>query len=115
VVRSNVIATWKGSYLGCGQGPTGLRLVVRRSGRTGNRLKATFNFYALRSNPTVPSGSYAMTGYYFPGGVALDGTRWIHQPAGYEMVNLVGVPPLPGGKNFRGAVVDCTTFSLKRS
>jgi hypothetical protein len=113
--RSNVVATWRGSYLGCGQGPTGLRLVVKRKGSAADRIKATFSFFALPSNPAVPSGSYSMTGYYFPGGVALDGTRWIHQPAGYGIVNLVGVPPRPGGKKFRGAIVGCTTFSLKRS
>jgi hypothetical protein len=112
--RSDVIDTWKGSYLGCSQGPTGLRLAVRRRGRAGDRLYATFNFYALKSNPSVPSGSYAMTGYYFPGGVALYGTHWIHQPPGYGMVNLVGRPPRRDGTTFRGAIVDCTTFSLKR-
>jgi hypothetical protein len=113
--RPDVVGRWKGSYLGCAQGPTGLRLVVKRKGRTGNRLKATFSFHALPSNPAVPSGSYAMTGYYFPGGVALYGTRWIHQAPGYNMVNLVGVSPRPGAKRFRGVIVDCTTFSLKRS
>ena len=110
---SAVAGLWKGSYLGCGQGPTGLRLVVRR--RAGNLLKATFSFHALPSNPTVPSGSYTMTGFYFPGGVALDGSRWIHRPAGYGMVNLVGTPPRAGGRRFRGAVVGCSTFSLTRS
>lgn len=110
---SNVTGTWTGSYLGCSQGPTGLRLVVKR--RAGNHLKATFNFYALRSNPGVPSGSYAMTGYYFPGGVALYGTRWIHQPAGYNIVNLVGLPPPAGGKRFGGVIAGCSTFSLKKS
>jgi hypothetical protein len=113
--RSDVIATWKGSYLGCGQGVTGLRLVVRARGHAGNRLKATFNFHAVPSNPTVPSGSYAMTGYFFAGGVVLDGTHWIHQPSGYGIVNLVGTPPRPGGKKFRGVVVGCAGFSLRRT
>lgn len=110
---SAVAGKWKGSYLGCGQGHTGLRLVVKRG--TGNHLKATFSFHALPSNPTVPSGSYAMTGFYFPGGVALDGSHWIHHPAGYAMVNLVGTPPRSGGKKFGGAVVGCSTFALTRS
>jgi hypothetical protein len=113
--RSNVIGTWKGSYLGCTQGPTGLRLVVKDKGRTGNELRATFNFHPLPSNPTVPSGSYAMTGYYFPGGVVLNGIRWIHMPPGYAMVNLVGAAPRSGQNTFDGAIVGCRTFSLKRS
>jgi hypothetical protein len=112
---SDVVGTWKGSYLGCAQGPTGLRLVVKRKRHTTNQLNATFNFYALPGNPAVPSGSYAMTGYYFPGGVALNGTHWIHQPPGYVFVNLVGNPPRSGGKRFSGAAVGCSTFSLKRS
>lgn len=110
--RSRVLGSWKGSYLGCAQGPTGLRLVVRAKGRTGNQLTATFNFYALPSNPTVPSGSYAMTGYYFPGGVALEQSHWIKQPPGYEMVNVVGKSPVAGGKRFGGVIVDCSKFSL---
>jgi hypothetical protein len=110
--RTAVIGTWKGSYLGCGQGPTGLRLVVKPAGRTGNRLKATFNFYALASNPGVPTGSYTMTGFYFPGGVVLDQDHWISQPAGYSMVNLVGNPPHLSKWN--GAIVGCTTFAVKR-
>ena len=78
-----MIDTWKGEYFGCGQGTTGLRLVIKRNGTSGNKLKATFNFYAVASNPGVPSGSYAMRGYWFPGGVELTGTRWINQPSGY--------------------------------
>jgi hypothetical protein len=107
-----VLATWKGSYQGCSQGPTGLTLVVRPKGRTGNRLKATFKFHALPSNPGVPSGSYAMTGWYFPGGVVLDQSHWISQPPGYGMVNLVGNAPC--GRKWGGAIVGCTTFSVHK-
>jgi hypothetical protein len=109
-----VVGTWKGSYLGCSQGPTGLRLVIMREPHTSNRLKAIFNFYPLPGNPTAPSGSYTMTGFYSPGRVTLHGSRWIHHPPGYILVNLVGKPPLPGGKRFSGAAVGCSTFSLKR-
>lgn len=109
---AHVVGTWKGSYLGCAQGPTGLRLVVRH--QAGNRLTARFNFYALPGNPAVPSGSYAMTGFYFPGGVALRGTHWIHRPPGFGMVNLVGKPLPAGAKRFGGAVAGCSAFSLKR-
>jgi len=113
--RANVIGTWKGLYFGCAQGTTGLRLVINRNGANGNKLKATFNFYAVTSNPGVPSGSYAMKGYWFPGGVALAGTHWINQPPGYGFVSLVGRAPAKGAKTFKGAVPECTTFSLKRA
>jgi hypothetical protein len=79
-----------------------------------NHLKATFNFYPLPSNPTVQSGSYTMTGSYSPGRVALYGSRWIHHPPGYMLVNLAGKPPPPGGSRFSGTAVGCSTFSLKR-
>jgi hypothetical protein len=104
--------TWKGSYLGCAQGPTGLRLAVKHA--TGNRLTAMFSFYALPGNPMVRSGSYAMTGFYFPGGVILEGSRWIHHPSGYRMVRLVGKPLRSSARRFSGAVVGCSAFSLKR-
>ncbi len=111
--RSKVVGTWKGSYLGCGQGATGLRLAVKPKKPTGNLITATFSFYALPSNPSVPSGRFAMSGYYFPGGVVLYQVKWIKQPAGYEMVNLVGGAPHAG--HLAGAVVGCATFSLKRT
>jgi hypothetical protein len=113
--RANVTGTWKGDYFGCGQGTTGLRLVIKRNGASGDKLKATFNFHAVASNPGVPSGSYAMSGYWFPGGVVLTGTRWIKQPPGYGFVGLVGPSPLKNAQTFKGVVPECSTFALKRS
>ena len=111
---SDVVGTWKGSYLGCTQGPTGLRLVIMHERHTSNGLTATFSFYPLPANRTAPSGSYTMTGSYSPARVALYGSRWIHHPPGYILVNLIGKPPPPGGKRFSGKAVGCSTFSLKR-
>jgi hypothetical protein len=111
--RSVVTGTWKGSYLGCNQGPTGLTLIVEPAGQTGNQLAAKFEFHALPSNPGVPSGSYTMKGYLFPGIVVLYGNKWIKQPSGYIMVDLAG--PLPKSGKFSGAVSTCSTFSLKRA
>jgi hypothetical protein len=110
--RSVVTGTWKGSYLGCEQGPTGLTLIVKPAGRTGNQLAAKFEFHALPSNPEVPTGSYTMKGYLFPGVVVLYGSKWIKQPGGYILVDLAG--PLPKAGKFSGAVSTCSTFSLKR-
>ena len=106
-----VTGTWKGSYLGCGQGPTALTLVIK--GHGGNNLTAIFEFHALPSNPGVPTGSYAMTGHYTPTTVVLVRSHWIKQPGGYQMVNLTG--PLPKGGKFTGTVGSCTRFSLTRS
>ena len=111
--RSVVAGTWKGSYAGCAQGPTGLTLIVRPAGKTGNQLAATFEFHALPSNPAVPSGSYTMKGYLFPGVVVLYASKWIKQPGGYILVDLAG--PLPKAGKFSGAVSSCSTFSVKRT
>jgi len=110
---SVVVGTWKGSYLGCVQGPTGLTLVVKPAGQTGNQLAAKFEFHALPSNPGVPSGSFTMKGYLFPGVVVLYASIWIKQPGGYILVDLAG--PLPKVGRFSGAVSFCSTFSLKRT
>jgi hypothetical protein len=110
--RSVVTGTWKGSYLGCTQGPTGLTLIVKPAGQTGNQLAAKFDFHALPSNPGVPTGSYTMKGYLFPGAVVLYASKWIKQPGGYVTEDLAG--PLPKAGKFSGAVSFCSTFSLKR-
>jgi hypothetical protein len=111
--RSVIAGTWKGSYLGCAQGPTGLTLIVKPAGKTGNELTAKFEFHALASNPGVPSGSYTMKGYLFPGVVVLYAGKWIKQPGGYVEVDLAG--PLPKAGRFRGAISSCSTFSLKKT
>ena len=110
--RSAVDGTWKGSYLGCTQGTTGLTLIVKPAGQTGNQLAAKFEFHALPSNPGVASGSFTMKGYLFPGVVVLYASKWIKQPGGYLLVDLAG--PLPKAGKFGGAVSFCSTFSLKK-
>jgi hypothetical protein len=109
---------WKGTYV-CSQGSTGLTLTVR-AGKTVDTtmhpLTATFDFYAVPGNPGVPSGSYSMTGYYFPGGIDLEPNQWISQPPGYTMVAINAVPPPAGGKTLKGAVPACNScFALKKS
>jgi hypothetical protein len=110
--RSVVTGTWKGSYLGCTQGPTALTLIVQPAGQTGNQLAAKFEFHALPSSPGVATGSYTMKGYLFPSVVVLYGSKWIMQPGGYILVDLAG--QLPKAGKFSGAVSGCSTFSLKR-
>jgi hypothetical protein len=107
---SAVTGTWVGSYE-CVQGKTGLRLTISRAGA--NLLDATFAFYALPSNPGVPSGSYKMTGEYTGSDVQLTQDYWIKQPSGYAMVNLDG--EVRGG-TFSGSVpyAGCGTFSLTK-
>jgi serine/threonine-protein kinase len=106
--------TWTGTYV-CSQGETGLRLVIQTG--SGGALTARFNFYAVPANPRVPSGSYTMTGTSSAAGIHLTPGHWIHQPAGYEMVDLSGPAPRNGGTLLRGTVTTpgCTTFSVTKS
>jgi hypothetical protein len=111
--RAKLIGTWKGSYLGCEQGPTALKLLVRKDGPSGDELSATFKFSALKTNPGVPNGSFKVTGFVFPNWAVLIGTTWIHHPGSYQIVSLVGAPP--AAKKWTGMVPSCSTFSLKRT
>jgi hypothetical protein len=112
------VGKWKGTYV-CSQGATGLTLTIKAGktvATTMHTLSATFDFYAVPANPRVPSGSYSMTGYYFPGGIDLQPTRWISQPAGYEMEAITAVPPVAGAKKLKGVVVACSgTIDLAKS
>ena len=106
--------TWTGAYY-CGQGETGLRLIMQAS--SDGQVNATFSFYPLPGNPDVPSGSFAMTGTYSAGGVALTPDYWISEPPGYEMVGLASVLA-PGNQNvLEGHITasGCTTFSVQKS
>jgi len=104
--------TWVGSYT-CAQGLTGLRLVIQAA--ADDNLIATFNFYAVPNNPSVPSGSFTMTGFVDPSGVFLNQGHWISQPSGWNMVNLAGSLPTAGGKSFSGSVIGCSSFALTKA
>jgi eukaryotic-like serine/threonine-protein kinase len=110
---ATLAGTWTGTYT-CSQGLTGLRLVIKTT--PDSRLTATFNFYPVPANPGVPSGSYTMTGTSSAGGVQLTHGHWIHEPSGYEMVDLSGPAPRNGGTLLSGTVTTsgCTTFSLTK-
>lgn len=109
---SAAAGTWNGTYT-CAQGLTGLRLTVKTA--AGDTLRATFAFSPVASNPSVPSGSYTMTGFMDPAGIFLDGNRWITQPSGYEMVNVVTSLPANHDTDLSGSVPGCSPLTLKRS
>jgi CARDB len=105
--------TWVGTYT-CRQGLTGLRLDIAVG--EGNSLDATFAFYAIDSNPDVPSGKFTMRGTYSDAGIELIQDTWVRHPAGYEMVDLRSGPFADGDTSLAGKVITdgCTTFSLER-
>ncbi|GIJ44507.1 hypothetical protein Val02_13930 [Virgisporangium aliadipatigenens] len=82
---ADIAGTWKGEYR-CAQGLTGLTLIIFVVDR--KNARATFEFYPLPSNPSVPRGSFALKGTYFSTGISLEPDYWIHQPAGYMMLGL---------------------------
>lgn len=107
-----VDGAWAGTY-SCNQGLTGMRMTI--TGSSGDNLAATINFYPVPSNPTVPKGSYAMTGKYSAaGGLVLTPDHWINQPPGYEMVPFSA--PGPSGNSMQGTVqsAGCSTFSVTK-
>jgi hypothetical protein len=103
--------TWLGTYT-CSQGLTGLRLTV--SNTAGDTLQATFAFFAVPSNPHVPSGSFSMTGHATGKTADLVHDHWITQTPGYVMVDLVGT--LRGDGVLGGSVSSsgCGSFSVTK-
>jgi hypothetical protein len=110
---SSLTGTWTGTYI-CSQGETGLRLAIR-AGPDGT-LTATFNFYAVPGNPSVPSGSFTMTGTYSHAGMHLTHGHWISEPPGYVLVDLSAPAPGNGGALLSGTVTTpgCTTFTVTK-
>ena len=107
-----VDGVWSGTYT-CNQGLTGMKMTI--TGSSDNNLQATVDFYAVSSNPTVPNGSYAMTGdYSSSGGLVLTPDHWIDQPSGYQMVGFSS--PGPSGGSMQGTVQysGCTAFSVSK-
>ncbi len=112
---TTLAGTWTGTYT-CSQGLTGLRLNIQVG--SNNQLDATFNFYAVPSNPNVPTGSFAMIGSYTAQGVVLSPDHWINEPSGYEMVGLNGGFSSGNQNVLQGQVSDvtgCTTFLVQKS
>lgn len=106
-------SVWEGRYV-CLQGVTGLTLELTGSG--GPSVAAVFRFYAVPENPTVPSGSYSLTGLVRGDGtIDLTPERWFEQPPGYVMVGMTGLlDPTTG--IMRGMITnpDCAAFDLHR-
>ena len=114
---ANLIGDWTGSYT-CSQGLTGLDLSIERS--SSGVVNATFNFYPLPENPSVPTGSFLMEGSYGENGnLILNGTDWLEQPTGYRTVNLEGqvsnnFSTFSGQVTSSTGAAGCTTFSLSK-
>ena len=108
---------WSGSWHGiyfCAQGVTGLTLSIKPSGL--RNVSATFSFYAVPRNPSVPSGEFAMVGRLeHRGHLDLRATAWRTQPPNYLTVDLEGDYDAMSGE-YRGHVrgPGCGLFHLRR-
>lgn len=82
---------WHGSYV-CNQGITRMRLTLTPVG--GGRVNAEFAFAADPDNPSVPQGSFALSGTFdaASGRLVLRQDKWLQQPAdpSYRMIDLEG-------------------------
>ena len=88
------IAPWHGSYV-CNQGLTRLQLTIRPlAAQSGDRVEADFSFSADPDNPSVPRGSFRMTGKLNRDAqtLVLRQEHWLEQPTdpSYRMVDLAG-------------------------
>jgi len=91
VVSLDLLGEWVGTYR-ANQGDTKLILEIIQQADDG-AISAIFNFSALPTNPSVPSGSFKMVGgidleNLF---VVLEGTEWIEQPRNYRTIGLNGI------------------------
>jgi serine/threonine protein kinase len=111
-----VVGSWEGTYT-CTQGLTGLQLTISESS-AGGGLEATFRFFPHSSNPSVPSGSFAMRGTFTEGVLELNGDHWIDRPDDYLMVDLsarvVGERPAGISGTVKSSGSNCTAFSVQR-
>ncbi len=81
-------------------------------------VTAIFHFFATASNPSIPTGTYAMQGKFNrdSGLLQLGGVSWINRPTGYDMIPLNGIIS-ESGRSFTGRVdfPGCEQFTLRRT
>jgi len=109
---TGVDGLWQGTYT-CRQGLTGMTMNIGPAG-TG-KLKATFEFYAVPSNPGVPTGSAAMTGTVSGTKMTMRWQKWLVQPPSYVAVGFSG-SVRDAGATLSGTITasGCSTFHLTR-
>jgi hypothetical protein len=111
---ASLAGPWLGAYT-CGDGLTGLTLEIGEP--LGDHVPATFSFYALPSNPEVPSGRFWMGGRREGDDrLVLTAGGWLDRPAGYELLDLDGTLS-EDRRTYSGIVVgstDCTGFFVSR-
>ncbi|MFI0353421.1 hypothetical protein [Actinomadura sp. 9N407] len=110
----SVNGIWEGTYT-CNQGLTRLHLTLTHT--SGERIAGILRFSADPSNPTVPTGSYNMSGTLAGGSLRLDGDSWINRPGVYQMVSLSAQLSPAKPDQIQGDVsgTGCSTFTVQRN
>jgi hypothetical protein len=114
LVTPSIVGEYAGTYT-CEQGITGMRLTFRA--QQGNAYEATFDFFPIRQNPTVPAGRAIFRGNLDPNSrqLTLTGERWLHRPPGYSFIELQGRFDR-SFQQFSGSIptAGCSTFTTTR-
>lgn len=96
---------WRGLYY-CAQGETAVQLTIDVTAAGG--ADAIFDFGPHAGNPTLPTGSYRLTGAFEDRGTHLEirfvPDRWILQPGGYEMIGFEAATTDPAQRRMRGTI-----------
>jgi hypothetical protein len=109
-----LVGTWRGTYT-CGQGLTGLKLIVEAV--DDETVRAVFEFFAVPENEAALSGSYQLLGAYRGDRLVFRQEKWIEQPENYLMVDLEVTSPVePEMSEFSGDVLSpsCEDFTVTR-
>jgi hypothetical protein len=103
---------WKGTYF-CAQGRTNLELSVEDV--EDDAFEVVFAFSVPTAQRLPITGSFRMQGSWDAKErrLQLKAERWLDQPPGYEMVDLVGKVSRVGVIDGTVAGPGCTTFSVR--
>jgi hypothetical protein len=111
----SISGQWLGAFT-CGDGLTGLTLDIGEP--LGEHVPATSSFYALPSNPGVPSGRFWMGGSLMANDrLVLQAGGWLEQTSGAEMFDLDGTLSADR-RTYSGLVVgstECTGFFVSKT
>ncbi len=81
-------------------------------------IDGLFYFYGTAQNPSIPTGSYNMSGKFNKktGKLRLGGASWVNRPKNYDMVPLSGVID-KSFKMFTGKIEfqGCKKFTLRKT
>ncbi|MEM7043686.1 MAG: caspase family protein [Pseudomonadota bacterium] len=115
--KSALLGQWQGEYQ-CQWDTIGFTLdITDQHADAAYGIEAVFSFYPLPGTPSLPPGSFAMSGDYDPedGTIVLKGSEWIERPLGLQRHDIAGRAEI-GGEVISGRIETpgCSEFRLVR-